>query len=301
MAKNKKDVNNINIAKILFENALCFMETKFFRNKKNIIRAKSINGKKFILKIGRIDKYQIELFKLAKEMEAELFFKVPSILSYGDGWVIFEEIEGNSLDYFYHSRTDHCIKACKEVSDSYQKLLFKFQEKFNLEKSLMEGEEWIFSRLNLWSKPIINEGLIDFELVKQLEKELKEIVSKKGINFFGWSHGNIIGDHLIISGKDIFLLDLSAEIRAGNGYYDFLRSMDFMILKFSDADMLFEKIPKWMREYLSEFNESEIRLIFAFRCIGVLGWDIIHNNVAYVAGNLDKKKRVLLKFIKREY
>ncbi len=64
---------------------------------------------------------------------------------------------------------------------------------------------------------------------------------------------------------------------------------------------MFVLISRWIKQYLSDFNEAEVRLVFAFRNIGILGWDILHHNVEYAAGDLKTKKQMMLKFIKREY
>ncbi len=153
----------------------------------------------------------------------------------------------------------------------------------------------------LWSKPIIDAGLIDFSLVQQIKKEFEDVINQKGKEFFIWSHGNIIGDHLIVSGKDIYLLDLNAVPRVGRGYYDFLHALDFMFLKSEDEEKVFTSIPGWIKQYLSGFDEDEVKLVFAFRNIGILGWDIIHEKVEYLKEDLEKKKQLALKFIRREY
>jgi hypothetical protein len=166
---------------------------------------------------------------------------------------------------------------------------------------LADGQEWLFSRLNLWSKPIVDAGLIDFSLVQQLKQEFEEVINRKGENFFGWVHGNVIGDHILISGEDIYLLDLNAVPRAGRGYHDFLRALDFMFLKTENDEQTFASIQKWMKQYLSEFDEAEVKLVFAFRNIGILGWDILHHKVEYMKGDIKVKKQLALKFIRREY
>lgn len=166
---------------------------------------------------------------------------------------------------------------------------------------LIEGQDWLFSRFNMWSKPIIDAGLIDFSLVKQLKKEFEEVIGKKSEAFFGWVHGNIIGDHIIVSGENIYLLDLNVVPRAGRECYDFLRVLDFMFIKSQDEEKIFRAIPEWIKQCLSGFSEAEVKLIFAFRNIGILGWDIIQHKAEESKGNIERKKQLALKFIKREY
>lgn len=286
---------------VLRENGLELIETAFFRQKKNVSKVRDNKGNRFILKTGRIDPFQIRLLEMAKLLENNLCFRVPAIVKQGDGWILLEEIEGRFLNEFYDKKSDWCVDVSKKISDSYQLVIQELQNTQPIGDLLSEGREWLFARLDMWSEPIINAGLIDFALVQQLKEEFEKVIIEKGKDFFGWVHGNIIGDHVIVSGENIYLIDLAAVPRVGNGYYDFLRALDFMFLKTENEERMFELITRWMRQYLSEFDEDELRLVFAFRNIGILGWDILHENIEYTVGNIEMKKKMALKFIKREY
>lgn len=291
----------VDMETILKENKLQLMEADFFRQKKTVTRVKDNQNNRFILKTGRIDPFQIQLLKTAKLIESQLYFKVPAIINQGEGWILLEEIEGQFLNDLYSTKSDWCVEVSKKIADSYQLVVQEIQKEQNLGNLLADGQEWLFSRLNLWSKPIIDAGLINFSLVQQLKKEFEEVIARKGEDFFSWVHGDIIGDHIIVSGEDIYLIDLNAVPRAGKGYHDFLRALDFMFLKAENEEQMFTSISKWIKQYLSEFDETEVKLVFAFRNIGILGWDILHHKVEYIKGNLETKKRLALKFIKREY
>lgn len=291
----------IDIKSVLLENRLQMVETDFFRGKKTVARVKDASGNRFILKTGKIEPFQVELLKTAKAIENQLCFKVPKIVKNGKGWILLKEIQGQLLNDFYREKPDWCVEMSKKIADDYQKVIREIQKKQNLGDLINEGQKWLFSRLNLWSKPIVDAGLIDFSLVQQLKKEFGDIISRKGENFFSWVHGNIIGDHLIVSGEDIYLLDLNAVPRAGRGYHDFLRALDFMFLKSEDEEKVFSSISKWTKQYLSEFDENEVKLVFAFRNIGILGWDILKHKAEEGRGNIERKKQLALKFIRREY
>jgi hypothetical protein len=56
-----------------------------------------------------------------------------------------------------------------------------------------------------------------------------------------------------------------------------------------------------MKQYLANFSEMEIKLVFAFRNIGILGWDMIHCKAEDGKENFERKKQLALKFIRREY
>jgi len=301
MQQQEKGEPIVDVEKVLQENNLELVETEFFRQKKTITIVRDAQGNRLILKTGRIDPFQVKLLKSAKSIESQLFFRVPAIIQQGTGWVLLEKVEGVFLNDFYDDKPDWCIEISKKVADSYQLVIQEMQKTQSFGNLLEDGQEWLFSRLNMWSKPIVEAGLIDFSLVQQLKKEFEEVIAKKGGEFFNWSHGNIVGDHIIISGEHVYLLDLSAVPRAGKDYYDFLRALDFMFLKAENGEQIFTSITKWIKQHLSEFDEDEVKLVFAFRSIGVLGWDILHHKVEYTTGDLEAKKKLALKFIKRDY
>jgi hypothetical protein len=287
--------------KVALENDLRITDVGFFRNKENIAKARDTQGNRYILKTGNIEPFQIQLFQTAKSMESGLSFKVPSIVKQGEGWILFEEVEGSFLNESYEEKPDRCVELSKRIADDYQSVLQELQNHQSIGALLADGQEWLFSRLDLWSKPIVDAELIDVSLVQRLKRELEDVVRSKGEDAFGWAHGNITGEHIIVAGDDMYLLDLAAVPRVGKGYYDFLRALDYMFLQSKDAERMFTDIKRWGEEYLHGFSEGEVKLVFAFRNIGILGWDILHENVEYMRGNLEKKKQVSLKFINREY
>lgn len=285
---------------ILNENNLRLIETGFFRSKQTISKVKNAKGTQFILKTGRIDPYQQELLMIAKSLESNLFFKVPAVEQSGDGWLLLQEIEGKPLYEFYEEKPEWCVEVCKKISDDYQRVLEVLQKERSLGGLAEGGKEWLFDRLKLWSQPIVEAKFIHPDIIEELRRDFEKRISEKGEAFFGWAHGNIIGDHIIVSGDDLYLLDPNAVSRVGRGYYDFLRALDFMLLKSKDGIGVIDAIPRWMKKYLPDFEEEEVRLIFAFRNIGILGWDVLHGNVEYMAGDMSKKKEAMLRFIQRE-
>jgi len=299
--KTKKE-QSVDINPILEQNNLTLVETGFFRNKKTISLVEDKNGERFILKTGGIEPRQVELMQTAKEMESKLCFKVPGIIKKGAGWILMEEISGKFLNDYYDCQSNRAVEISKKISDDYQKVLAEFLKGESAGNLLEDGKKWLFSRLCMWSGPIIEEGFIDFQQVEKLEKEFETVIKQKGEKFFGWFHGNIIGDHVKIANDGSFyLLDLHIVPRAGRNYYDFLRALDFMFLKSTDNQGVFEAIPKWIKQYLPNEDWEEIKLIFAFRNIGILGWDTLFHKAEYVRGNMEEKKQLMLKFIKREY
>lgn len=288
---------------VLAEQGLELVEEGFFRRKKTIARVRNVQDNRYVLKTGGIDPLQVALLQTAKRLESEgkLSFKVPALARQGEGWILLEEVQGKSLNAFCDTDPDWYVAVSKRIADEYQLVLQELAQTRSFGDLLADGTEWFLSRLNLWSKPIIDAGLIDFSLVQKLRTDFERIIIEKGEGLFGWAHGNIIGDHIILSGDDVYLLDLNVVPRAGRGYHDFLRALDFLLLKAENSEMVVTAIPGWIRKYASEFDEAEVKLVFAFRNIGILGWDILHHNVESVRGNLATKKESMLRFIRREW
>lgn len=285
------------IKTILEGNKLKLVEKEFFRHKKNVFRVQDAGGAPLILKTG-VDDMQVALLRAARSLEHELCFRVPHIITSGDRWIVMEEIQGKFLYEFYESDADWCVKISKEIADDYQRVIAKVMEKQSLGDLLAEGEAWVFSRLNLWSRPIVKIGLVEFSLVQQIAQGFENIIAQKGEEFFGWSHGNIIGDHIIIRDGVPYLLDLEAVPRPGRGYYDFLRSLDFMILTSQNEEELRYKIPELIEKYLGTYPQEEVRIVFAIRSMGLLGWDILNSSDS-INGSRYDKIMAAVQFIKK--
>lgn len=284
---------------ILKQLNLDLVEAGFFQGKNTVTRAVDREGNRFILKTGGIEAKQAELFRRAKELEDMLSFRVPSIASSADDWILFEEIDGTSVNNLYDIERDWIVKTSHTLCQDYQKLVNDVSGDQPSDRALQEGISWLFDRLHLWSEPAITAGLIGENEVQALKNRFEDIIAVRKNSFFGWCHGNIIGDHLIVRNNEIYLLDLAMVPRpGGNSYYDFLRSLDFMILKARDAERVTGEIPRWIRKFFEGENEEVIKSVLALRLIGILGWDILNKNIQYYQGDLDEKKREILALLK---
>lgn len=293
-------LSSINVDGILRKNNLEVVEKEFFRNKKNVLRVKDDCGNPLILKIG-VSEVQMRLMRNLQCMGGYLCFRVPPIVAAGEDWMLMEEVQGQFLHELYEDSPGFCIEISRRIANDYQHIAISIDNR-NLSGDLLQvGQMRLYSRLNIWSKPLVDAGLIDFTLVQQIAQEFQKIVARKGEDFFAWVHGNIIGDHVIMKDDLPYLLDLESVPWVGRGYYDLLRALDFMFLMSQDAERMRVAIPQWINMYTHHHNQEEVRLVFALRNIGILGWDILHNSVPYVVGDIEKKKEIALQFIKREY
>lgn len=266
--------------------------------KKHIFLAADPSGRRMIVKADRVNPAEAKLLKIAKKIEPELCFKTPEVVIQGGDFVALEEIAGKHLNKFFSGNTDGYMKISKNIADDYQKIVFEYLQKNNPGNLLEDGRKWLFDSFSAWHKPIVENGLIEQEWFDRLEKMLKNSVEEKGEKFFGWCHKNIIGDHILVLNGNYYLLDLNIASRPGKGYYDFLRAVDWIFLK-SDK-LSFDGAADYIKRHLSEFDRKEVELVFAFRCVGILGCDILKNG-DNGTGDFEQKKRDLVRFIRIEY
>ena len=218
-------------------------------------------------------------------------------------WQPSESLKGDYIYNKFEADPDGVIKTSQRVAADYQKVIAAYFEK-NQEKRgniLENGKNWLFGKLLMWGGSIVEEGLMSYQEISELAKDFEDAVQKKGEEFFGYSHGNVIGDHIYVSdGKMLYLLGMRIVPRPGKEYYDFLRTLDWFILKADNEIVNVDRVLGWMKKYLGQYDWEEVKLVFALRCIGILGWDMLHRG-DFGKGDLEKKKEILLKFIRREY
>ena len=300
-AETKKDPQ-VRICEILEQNKIRLITPTWANQIKTLKRVKNPEGKNLLLKTERIEPHQIALMKIAKGMEENLSFKVPEIINHGEDWLLMEEIHGKSLNDYYDADPEWAVKISKAIADDYQTLLANFFKKENPGNLFKQGRRWTDAKLCSWGGPIIEKGLLTFFDLKTLHDEIDLIIEDLFENAFGWFHGNIIGDHVkVAENNDVYLFDLHIVPRFGRNYYDFLRALDFLFLKAEDADKIFRLIPKWLNQYLGSKDMKEVKLAFALRNIGILGWDTIRPDNEFTRARLKRMGHLMLKFIKREY
>jgi len=285
------------ILEILKKENLQLTERGFFRNKQGVARVKNEKGEKLILKTERLEPFQAKLFQITKEMENELCFRVPAIKSEGKDYFVMEEIGGKSLNEFVEDNPESVLNISKDIADDYQKVLAKLLKEEVVEDLLSKGKSWTLGSILTWSGPIVEAGLLEYSDIKKVANEMERTINEKGEDFLGWAHGNIISDHIIVKDNDFYLLDLAIKPRVGRGYYDWLRALDFAFLKTKNTTEFARKIPQWLDKYLPNENRQEVNLVLANRLLGILGWDILYHKVEYVVGDLEIKKREILKII----
>ncbi len=221
----------------------------------------------------------------------------------GDYWIPIKNIKGDYIYKTFDANHDWVIETSKSVADDYQKVIAEYFRR-NPDKVgnlLEDGKNWLFGKLLMWSGSIVEEGLMSHQEISELTKAFENAVRKKSKSFFGYFHGNVIGNHIYVGeDKTLYLLGMRIVPRPGKGYYDFLRALDWLLLKTDSQKIDFNRIVGWMKQYLKQYDWEEVKLVFTLRCIGILGWDILHRG-DFVKGNVEVKKKLLMKLIRRDY
>jgi hypothetical protein len=221
----------------------------------------------------------------------------------GNYWQPAENIKGDYIYKTLETNPDGIVKISNQVADDYQKLIAEYQKRnYEVTGNLLDdGKNWLFGKLLMWGGSIVEEGLISHQEITELTGTFEDVVNKKGENFFGYFHGNVIGDHIYVGeDKTFYLLGMRIVPRPGKGYYDFLRILDWLLLKTDSQVIEINQLVGWMKQYLTQYNWEEVKLVFALRCIGILGWDMLHRG-DLGKGDTEAKKKLLLQFIRRTY
>jgi hypothetical protein len=221
----------------------------------------------------------------------------------GNNWKPVEDIPGSWLHESFNERPDFVIETSWRVARDYQRVVALAQETGIVAdaRELEAGKAWVFGSLLKWSGSLVESGDLHHREVVGLTEEFEKVIERKREDFFGFFHGNVIGDHLLLDAfRTPYLFGMRIVLRPGNGYYDFLRALDWLILKTPTHEKTFDDVVGWMRTYLLGEDWEEVKLVFALRCIGILGWDMLHRGDRG-AGDFSSKKEVLLRFIRRQY
>ncbi len=295
-----------NLQEILDQHHLKVVPASFDGTDKTRAHVKLVlntKGEELILKTDKIEEYQIDLLEIADQLKDKISFSVPQIIARGSNYLLLEKVSGKPLQEFY-SEPEWCIELLKKLNDDYQILLKELLEVgATPDDKLTSGRSWLTSRMYTWAKNIITAKLLSPDNISHLQGIINAFIESRGADFFGWSHANIHGEHVIISeDKKPYLLDLTIQPRPGNGYYDFLRSLDhFFLMSKDDPEKLFDTINTAITTHLSKKDKHEVHVIFAFRCIGVLGQDILNNPRYKDDPDMLAKIPYLLKWIKMDY
>lgn len=292
-SKNRKEDEDrflylFDLRAVLRKNNLRLAEDVAFPPSHNSFRVTDVGGERLILKIGT-NETQKNLLRTARSMQRELCFRVPRIITSGNDWILLEDVRG---EFLYRHRGEW-VGIIQSIALDYQKVLVAAGKKEDFGDLLHDGQKHLYAMLNMWSKPIIDAGLMERAVVRHIAEELSAVIARRGERFFTWGHGDIIGDHAILRDGMPYLLDPDVVPCAGRGYHDFLRALSMLLLHAEDVAVMRRRIPKWMKMHTYQYDKEEVRLVFSLLNMGVLR-DMLH------ARRDEAKERLMLQFIKRE-
>ncbi len=257
-----------------------------------------------------IDELQATLVPLVQEMfrSGEICFTSDfyQATESGHNWILKEKIPGNFLVESYEKNPERYFQISQKIAQDYQKVIRRYFEKYeqSTEDLLESGKRKLFGNFFKWSGLIVEAGLLQHEEVLILAEEFEKLIAKKGADFFGYTHGNVIGDHVFVANQNeqetFYLLGMRFTPSPVPDCYDFLRSLDWIFLKSFSDEKNFQAIVGNLKKCSAEFGQAEISLIFALRAIGILGWDMLQRG-DWGVGDKDEKIKYLLKFIRREW
>lgn len=269
---------NENLSKFLTKNNIKKYKSTY---KDNVLEIE-YKGLNCFLKYDKNLETQVYLTKKANELN--IFFKVPKIMSYENDFLITEKIGENSIKNKLN--LNYYLDITYNISDSYQQLLKESKDYLSkVKQSNQEIKAWSEQKLKQWSKTLIDQKIIEKEKIENIIDFIKQNSNSKNIGFV---HGNIHGDHILLKGKQIYLIDLEAVQRIFYTRYDFHRSLDWAMIKYDIKNTDID---------ISKISKNNLYCL-AFRMIGGLGWDILHNGDKG-SGSIENKIKFFKNIIKK--
>lgn len=216
----------------------------------------------------------------------------------GYNWTPERSIRGTWLLEILTEDPQRAIEMSFKIAEDYRKVVREYRLSLGLseEVNLQEDRQWLFGSLLKWSGPIVEAGHLKHSDVSWITKTFEQFIDEQGVKAFGFAHGNIIGDCILVAEGGTFLFGMQVVPRPGR-YYDFLRALDWFILKTPTDERTYEQVFEWIHTYIPEEYLDEAFLVFGLRCIGILGWDMIHRG-DLGEGDPRMKTEVLLRFIR---
>jgi len=221
----------------------------------------------------------------------------------GNSWEPIEPIDGQWLYEIMETDPDRFARISDRVATDYQRVIEAYLRAHPEEMPdvIATGSNWTFGSLFKWGGSLVEEGYLSHREIVRLADAFEAFFHENGKDAFGLFHGNIIGDHIFL-GKDekIYLFGMRIVVRPGKGIYDVLRGYDWAMLKADNERIGLDCVRGWMDRYLRSCDREAVKLIFALRAVGILGWDMLHRG-DLGGGDSEVKRELLLRIIRREY
>lgn len=267
------------------------------------------DGNLMVLKSAKIERYQLRLLLVAALRKGTTSFKTqklfyPTSAVPNPEYLLLEYIEGQELKELYRTDLARTISISKAVCTDYQNFVQECQKDHTL-PSHIDTEQaygWMGRVFHAWIEKIMAKGLLSPTEAFQLSNTLFALARQDPQKFFGFVHGNIHGEHIILDRQQQpHLLDLTVEPRPGAAFYDVLRALDFALLEHPDPEAALPLIIKELKLLKTQHGEAAVQAVWALRCIGLLGVDILNNPPKANATDYPVREKIALAMIRGEY
>lgn len=267
------------------------------------------DGQAMLLKTNKIDTHQTALFLAASQLTARRTFSTQKIFyphqaDPPPAYLLLEYIEGQELKTLYRDRLAEALAISEGICNDYQAFIKQCQavgiipSKPNTEVAY----GWLGRMFHRWVRLIIEKKLLTKKEAFEIMSTLFALAEQDPEQFFGYNHGNIHGEHIIISPQATpYLLDLTIEPRPGTSFYDHLRVLDFALLEHPDPSSALPEIVTKLKNLKNQHNPIAVQAVWAFRCIGLLGADILGNSKRVAAPEYPVREQIALAMIRNQY
>ncbi|MBP7057471.1 hypothetical protein KBB08_03200 [Candidatus Gracilibacteria bacterium] len=267
----------------------------------------SKTGKVSVLKMATehkpLDSDQVRLLALAQKTDTGRM-KLPNLEAAGDGWFLMEPVQGVPLSSVLDIQPQTYLTLSLELANKYQQLLAEYHRTYGRRAISAAERAWVFQRLQDWGAPLVQERLLSPNRLKDIEKEWCKLVARYGDSLYKHVHGNIHGDHVIGNSNHLYVLDAVDWIRPcpfEGAMYDWLRALDWTLVKAKDPQAMFEVALTMIRKKLRTKDPQEVKTFLALRGIGCLGADILQQKDPPPEDNSLARVRVLIQLINGDY
>lgn len=282
---------------------------KTLNGRDHIRRVLGPNAQALVLKTAKIDRFQVALLHAANQTKIPLGFKPQKIVHpHADAnnaeYLLTEYVEGVELKELYADRLVEALTISEFICNKYRELIKECQAKGTIPKApdMEVAYGWMARMFHRWIRRIMERKLLTESEAYRIITTLFAVAEPDPQKFFDYNHGNIHGEHVIITPQGTpYLLDLTAEPRPGSAFYDHLRVLDFVLLEHPAPHQALPEIIARVQELKQRYDPIAVQAVWAFRCIGLLGADILGSEKRTNAPDYSVREQIALAMIRGQY
>jgi hypothetical protein len=251
------------------------------------------DGRRLLLKPRKLGTPEIELLQTAKRLENELCFRVPELVDFDEEMLLSAYVDLPLLSTHYDDRADWCMRLSMDIARDYQQVLGAH----DFGDPAVEGAKWMREKLAEWYRSLLEAGMGSEAERDALAANLLA-AEAAGTLGYGWTHGNIIGEHVRtdLQGKP-YLFEPDAKPRYGQ-VWERLRAIDFYLLEAHDPALAAANALRWIEAFIPATQRQAAYIVFGLRCLGIC-WDLLKQGTRPSMPRREEKIAMLRSFISR--